>query len=156
MNTRRRFCSSREIAPMNTGTFQAVRERLPARRSTLRHPALLTLAPGSAETRCSLPALLAFARSFPPPRSSNISASDPSQPAGRTRSQSQPYSGSVAPSSPCFRQGIFRHIKKNKEGTRVPKVSCQNPTRMTPKKVRRAERRSLTISTVSGTGGEGE
>jgi len=43
------------------------RERLPALRSTLRHPAPLTLAPGSAETRCSLLALLAPARCFPPP-----------------------------------------------------------------------------------------
>jgi len=60
-----------------SATGEMWRERLPARRSTLRHPAPLTLAPGSAETRCSLPALLAPARSFPPHRSSDISASDP-------------------------------------------------------------------------------
>ena len=116
---------------MDTGTFQAVRERLPARRSTLRHPALPALAPGSAETRCSLPSLLAPAPSFPPPRSSNISASDPSQPAGRTRSQSQPCSGSVAPSHPPVSSSYIQAHSEKREGTRVPEQKLSAP-RMTP------------------------
>jgi len=75
---------------------RAVRERLPALRSTLRHPALLTLAPGSAETRWGHLPLLALARSIPIPQTSALLIL---------------CSGSVAPSLPhagfVWRTAIF-------------------------------------------------